>query len=272
MPCIAGYLLPIHILKKKLSFVTRIIIILHNINTTCIIVLFFTGYTIIFTKWSTGINIFRIPFKTPLLNLPVAGVVFLATAMDGDVSRRFDNVCDSETVVHGRSAAFPSIAVVVAVVGNGTALTPVPRYVVVSANESKTFLVVACLFFLTSSSSSSLNNKPAERDVRCCVLCRLKSWRLDTFGPPLSCNDGSYDVTSALLFGRRPSQSSVVVFLVAVNDVGLRVSFLRTYVNKWMQITKVVSDGSIEYFILFSCIRSRIYLAVKKHPYVPIFL
>jgi len=116
-----------------------------------------------------------IPFKTLLLNLPVTGVVFLATVMDGDVSRRFDKVCDSETAVLGRSADFPSTAVVVTVVGNGTALTPVPRYVVVSANESKTFLAMALFFLTSSSSSSSLNNKPAERDVRCCVLCRLKS-------------------------------------------------------------------------------------------------
>jgi hypothetical protein len=112
-----------------------------------------------------------LPLKTPLLNLPVAAAVFLATVIDGDVSRRFDNACDSETAVLVRSMAFP-LTVVVAVVSNGTALAPVPRYVE-SVDESKTFLVVV-LFFLTSS-SSSLNNKPAERDVRCCVLCRLKS-------------------------------------------------------------------------------------------------
>jgi len=162
--------------------------------------------------------------------LPDAVVVFLATVMmDGDVSRRFDNVCGSETAVHVRSAASP---LTVVVTGNGTVLTPVPRYAV-SANESLTFRLVVVLFFLlpssllsSSSSSSSLNNKPTERDVRCCVLCRLKSWRLDAFCPPPPCDDGSYDVTSALLFGRKPSQSSVVVFRVVFDDAGLRTSFL----------------------------------------------
>jgi len=166
--------------------------------------------------------------------VPEASVVFLATVMmDGDVTRRLDNVCGSESAVHVRSAAAVAspLTVVVVVVGNGTTLTPVLWYVA-SANESKTFRLVVLFFLpsLSSSSSSSLNNKPAERfpDVRCCVLCRLKSWRLDTFCPPPPCDDGSYDVISALLFGRRPSQSSVVVFLVVVDDAGLRTSlFLR---------------------------------------------
>lgn len=166
--------------------------------------------------------------------VPDAAVVFLATVMmDGDVSRRFDNVCGSETAVHVRSADAAASPLTVVVTGNGTALTPVPRYAV-SANESVTFrLVVVSFFLLPSSSSSSLNNKPAERDVRCCVLCRLKSWRLDAFCPPTPCDDGSYDVTSALLFGRKPSQSSVVVFRVVFDDAGLRTSFLpRTNVYK----------------------------------------
>lgn len=159
--------------------------------------------------------------------VPEAAVVFLATVMmDGDVSRRFDNVCGSETTVHVRSVAGVASSLTVVVTGEGIALTPVPRYVA-SANESKTFRLVVLFFLsLSSSSSSSLNNKPAERDVRCCVLCRLKSWRLGALCPPLPCDDGSYDVTSALLFGRRPSQSSVVVFLVVVDDAGLRNSFL----------------------------------------------
>jgi len=159
-------------------------------------------------------------------------VVVLATVtMDGDVSRRFDKVCGSETAVHVRSADAVVSPLTVVVMGNGTALTPVPRYVV-SANESKTFRWVVVLFFFLSSSplslsSSSLNNKPAERDVRCCVLCRLKSWRLDAYCPlPPPCDDGSYDVTSALLFGRKPSQSSAVVFRVVFDDAGLRTSFL----------------------------------------------
>jgi len=153
-------------------------------------------------------------------------VVFLATVtMDGDVSRRFDNICGSETEVHVRSADGAVSPLTVVGTGEGTALTPVPRYVA-SANESKTFRLVVLFLLSSSSSSSSLNNKPAERDVRCCVLCRLKSCRLDAFCPPPPCDDGSYDVISALLFGRRPSQSSVVVFLAVVDDAGLRDSFL----------------------------------------------